>query len=52
MRQGDQRLRQFRVQGVPTLIINGKYRTTPGRAQGYPQTIELIDYLIELERQP
>src|SRR5690606_25741648 len=29
MRQGDQRVRQFRVGGVPTLIINGTYRTTP-----------------------
>ncbi len=50
MRQGDQRLRQFRVSGVPTLIINGKYRTTPSRAKGYRETIQLIDYLIEQER--
>ena len=50
MRQGDQRVRQFRVTGVPTLIINGKYRTTPSRAKGYPETIQLIDYLIEQER--
>ena len=52
MRQGDQRIRRFRVGGVPTLIVNGKYRTTPGQAQGYPQTIELIEYLIEQERKP
>ncbi len=50
MRQGDQRVRQFRVTGVPTLIINGKYRTTASRAKGYPETIQLIDYLIEQER--
>ncbi|MEX0900770.1 MAG: thiol:disulfide interchange protein DsbA/DsbL [Gammaproteobacteria bacterium] len=52
MRQGDQRVRQFRVSGVPTLIINGKYRTTPGRAKGYRETIQLIDHLIEQERNP
>lgn len=52
MRQGDQRVRQFRITGVPTLIINGKYRTTASRARGYRETIQLIDYLIEQERKP
>ena len=52
MRDGDARLRKFLVRGVPTLIVAGKYRTTPGRAGGYPETIELLDHLIELERNP
>lgn len=52
MRAGDARLRNFRVRGVPTLIVAGKYRTDPGQAGGYAETIDLIDHLIELERNP
>lgn len=52
LRAGDARLRKFMVRGVPTLIVAGKYRTTPRLAGGYPQTIELLEHLIELERNP
>lgn len=50
VRRGDQFARRYQLTGVPAVIVAGKYRTNPGRAQGYAQLIELIDHLVELER--
>ncbi len=36
--------------GVPTLIINGKYRTSATMAGGNRQLLEVVDYLVEQER--
>jgi thiol:disulfide interchange protein DsbA len=41
--------RRYAVTGVPTVVVNGKYRTGAGEAGGYPQLLELIDELIERE---
>lgn len=49
-RRGDHLVRQYRVTGTPTLIVNGKYRTGPSSAQGYAELIELLDHLVALER--
>jgi len=51
MRRGDNIVRRYRVSAVPTIIINGRYSTNPGLTRGFPQLIELMDHLIELERQ-
>ncbi len=37
--------RRYNIQSVPTIIVNGKYRTDTAMAGGYPQLIELIDEL-------
>ena len=41
--------RRYAVSGVPTIVVNGKYRTGAAEAGGYPRLIELIDELIARE---
>ena len=41
--------RRYSVSGVPTVVVNGKYRTGAGEAGGYPRLLELIDELIVRE---
>lgn len=41
--------RRYSVSSVPTVVVNGKYRTGAGEAGGYPRLLELIDELIVRE---
>ena len=41
--------RRYAISGVPTMVVNGKYRTGAGEAGGYPALLELIDELIVRE---
>jgi thiol:disulfide interchange protein DsbA len=40
---------KYGVDGTPTIIVNGKYRITGQSAGGYPQLIELTNWLVEKE---
>lgn len=37
------------VDGTPSIVIDGKYRATGQSAGGYPQLIELVDWLVKKE---
>lgn len=50
IRQSDAQMLAEQVDSTPTLIVNGKYRITPGSAGGYAQTIELVLYLVAKEK--
>lgn len=50
MRRGDQLVRRHRLNGVPAVIVNGRYLTDPGRARGFENVMQVVDHLIELER--
>jgi len=41
--------RRYNIMSVPTMIVNGKYRTDMSMAGGYPKLIELIDELTARE---
>lgn len=41
----------YRVDGVPTVVVNGKYKTSVSDAGGEPQLLTLLDQLIDKERQ-
>ena len=41
--------RRYSVASVPTIVVNGKYRSGAVEAGGYPPLMELIDELIERE---
>ncbi len=41
--------RRYSISSVPTMVVNGKYRTGAAEAGGYPRLLELIDELIERE---
>jgi len=51
MKQGDQRIRAFKINGVPALIVQGKYVVSASTAGGQEAMLDVVDYLIEKERQ-
>lgn len=50
LRRGDQLARRYQLQGVPTIVVNGRWVTGPQAAQGYERLISLVNHLVELER--
>jgi len=40
----------YGITGVPTLVVNGKYRTTAKLAGGNKEMLEVVDVLVEQER--
>ena len=49
MQRADELNRRYRVSGVPTLVVNGKYTTGVGMMRSYEELIEIIDELVEKE---
>lgn len=49
MKRADDMVKAYAVDGTPTIIVNGKYRFTPGNAGGYAQSIELTKWLVAKE---
>lgn len=41
--------RRYNVTGVPSIVINGKYRTSAAEAGSYPELINIINELVERE---
>ncbi len=52
VREAMQMSRQYGITGVPSVIINGKYRTSGGTAGSYPHLLKVIDHLVAKERTP
>ena len=48
--QADKRMKQWKVTGVPTLIVNGKYKVSASRAVRTDQLFDVVDFLVEKER--
>ena len=51
MRQSKAKTRAFQVTGVPTMIVNGKYLVDGTMAGGNVAMLQVVDFLIDLERQ-
>ncbi len=51
IRQSMQTALASRVNAVPTVVINGKYRTTVSMAGGHAQVVQVMNELIEKERE-
>jgi protein dithiol oxidoreductase (disulfide-forming) len=49
MKRADDMVKAYGVEATPTIIVNGKYRFTPGDAGGYAQSIELTKWLVAKE---
>ncbi|HEY9131934.1 MAG TPA: thiol:disulfide interchange protein DsbA/DsbL [Dyella sp.] len=49
MKRADELVQKYGVMQTPTIVIDGKYRYTVGQAGGYPQAIELAQWLISKE---
>lgn len=50
VQQAEARGRAYRASGVPTLIINGKYRVDGGMAGSHENMLKVADFLIDKER--
>ena len=50
VKQADNRMRQWAVTGVPTLIVNGKYKVSGTREIGTSKLLDVVNFLIEKER--
>jgi thiol:disulfide interchange protein DsbA len=50
LRRAEELNRRYRVQGVPMVVINGKYTADVGSAGGNTQLLQLIDELTARER--
>jgi thiol:disulfide interchange protein DsbA len=51
LKQGESKLRGYGVTGVPTMVVNGKYRVTAASAGGHEEMLKVVDYLVERERE-
>jgi len=49
LNQAQQLTRQYGAQGVPTVVVNGKYRTTATLAGGYDEVFKVVDFLVAQE---
>jgi thiol:disulfide interchange protein DsbA len=45
--QAEQANRDYQIQATPTLFVKGKYGITATTAGGYPEMLEVADYLLE-----
>lgn len=50
LNQGDSKVRGYQVDGVPSLVVNGKYRVTAAMAGGQKQMLEVVNYLVAKEQ--
>ena len=50
VKQANNRMRQWAVTGVPTNIVNGKYKVSGTREIGTSKLLDVVDFLIEKER--
>lgn len=51
LQRAEQLTERYKVQGVPLIVINGKYTTDPGMAGGAGQLLQLINDLAASEKQ-
>ncbi len=49
LRVAEDLARRYSIANVPTVVVNGKYRTGGSEAGSYPNLIELIDELVARE---
>lgn len=52
LQQAERLTRAYRVEGVPLVVVNGKYVTDVGMAGGHSELLALIDDLAAAEKRP
>lgn len=51
MNQGESKVRGYQVDGVPALVVNGKYRITAAMAGGQKEMLDVVNYLVVKEQE-
>lgn len=49
VRKAKKKQKAYKIQGVPTIVVNGKYTTGASMAGSYDKLIKVMDYLIQKE---
>jgi thiol:disulfide interchange protein DsbA len=52
VQRADELTRRYRVDGTPTIVVNGKYVTSASKAGGHEQLVKLVEALAASERAP
>ncbi len=47
VRQADLLAEKYNISGVPTIVVGGKYRTSPAMADSFIHTLEIVEFLVE-----
>jgi thiol:disulfide interchange protein DsbA len=50
IRKNRQKEKKYGHRGVPAIVVNGKYRTSASMAGSDARLIQVLNYLVELER--
>ncbi|MBW4934669.1 thiol:disulfide interchange protein DsbA/DsbL [Marinobacter sp. F4206] len=50
MQQAQAKIRGARITGVPTMLVNGKYKVSASMAGSHEAALEVVDYLVARER--
>ena len=50
VRRAQQMTRRYRVEGTPSVVINGRWLTGPGMTGSYEKLLQVMDFLIAKER--
>jgi thiol:disulfide interchange protein DsbA len=50
IRIANQQAKSYQIEGVPSLVVNGKYVTSPEMAKGEVQALRVVDTLIQSAR--
>ena len=50
-RKAEDLSKRYQVDGVPAIVVNGKYRTSGSIAHGHDGMLKVVDYLIKKETQ-
>ena len=48
--RANQLIKSYKLESVPTMVVNGSYMTSPALAGGYPQTLEVASQLLQKAR--
>ncbi|MCK2150870.1 MULTISPECIES: thiol:disulfide interchange protein DsbA/DsbL [Marinobacter] len=51
MQQAQAKIRGARITGVPTMLINGKYKVSASMAGSHEAVLDVVDYLVAKERE-
>lgn len=52
MREARILTQKFQITGVPVIVVNGQYRLTSEKANGYENMLKIIEHLIKQEHKP
>ncbi len=47
VRQANLLAEKYKISGVPTIVVGGKYRTSPAMAESFIHTLEIVEFLVE-----